>query len=58
MGLVPVLIMRKKWLLTNSNKVGQFQKTQFTFLIGELEKEDKITLVKQQSWINNQINFL
>ena len=28
------------------------------FLIGELEKEDKITLAKQQSWINNQISFL
>ena len=28
------------------------------FLIGELEKEDKITLAKQQSWINNQISLL
>ena len=28
------------------------------FLIGKLEKEDKITIAKQQSWINNQISFL
>ena len=28
------------------------------FLIGELEDGDKITLAKQQSWIDNQISFL